>query len=370
MRPFRPLALLALLLPLAGCGGGGNENAPKDNPFGFKSLGAASIETRALALSQDGKTIVGTESYEPGTNPIGWLNGGGVTRLPLVAPGDNFTVASSVSGDGEVVVGYGTVAPELEEPILSTGNPTAVRWTADTGAEELPNLPSGLWSVAHSVSENASVIVGASVVPDAVAPAGWSTRAVIWTNGNIEDMGLPVGEPSAVATKVSADGKVVIGTFGTSKGFRWTRATGFQLLPPYGGATAFLPLALSRDGSIVVGTSGGKAVRWANGQTQVLGQLWNWSTCVATAISGDGTRIVGYAANSVTPDEGQVEAFIWDPINGLRSLKEAMVHIGMANAFRDWTSSMATAISTDGQTVVGYGMSPNGKFEAWAARIP
>jgi uncharacterized membrane protein len=35
-----------------------------------------------------------------------------------------------------------------------------------------------------------------------------------------------------------------------------------------------------------------------------------------------------------------------------------------------WKLSIATAISADGQTVVGYGINPSGLTEAWIATVP
>ena len=86
-----------------------------------------------------------------------------------------------------------------------------------------------------------------------------------------------------------------------------------------------------------------------------------WSS--ATAVSFDGQIIVGNST-SASGDE----AFIWDAVNGMRSLKSVLVNQCHLN-LTGWTL-YADGISADGLTIVGSGVNPSGETEAWAATIP
>ena len=63
------------------------------------------------------------------------------------------------------------------------------------------------------------------------------------------------------------------------------------------------------------------------------------------------------------------EVFIWDSFRGMRNLREVLIEQGVSNVV-DWTLKDATAISADGQTIVGSGTNPNGDLEAWIATLP
>jgi uncharacterized membrane protein len=89
-----------------------------------------------------------------------------------------------------------------------------------------------------------------------------------------------------------------------------------------------------------------------------------FSTGVAKATSADGSTIVGYAFNYSDP-----RAFIWDVDNGIRDLKQALLELGV-DEVSDWTLSEATDISANGQTIVGVGVNPTGRTQAWAVRLP
>ncbi len=157
---------------------------------------------------------------------------------------------------------------------------------------------------------------------------------------------------------------------GKPEAFRWTAATGMVGLADLpGGFFGSVAFDVSADGSVIVGhsssASGKEAFRWTAATGMVgLGDLPGGRfESKAWGVSGDGSIVVG-AATTASGDE----AFIWDAANGMRNLRDVLV-----NDFRldltGWTLVSAYDVSADGSTIVGSGISPNGK-EAWIAHIP
>jgi uncharacterized membrane protein len=84
----------------------------------------------------------------------------------------------------------------------------------------------------------------------------------------------------------------------------------------------------------------------------------------AGGVSGDGSVVAGYSYSG----SGQ-EAFIWDSVHGMRSLRDVLVN-DYGLDLTGWSLTEATAISADGSTLVGYGTDPSGYTEAWLVQIP
>ena len=84
----------------------------------------------------------------------------------------------------------------------------------------------------------------------------------------------------------------------------------------------------------------------------------------AYGVCADGTIIVGDSSTDLW-----MEAFIWDPDNGIRNLKDVLQN-DYGLDLTGWTLEAAMAISDDGLTIVGYGENPDGYNEAWVATIP
>jgi uncharacterized membrane protein len=86
----------------------------------------------------------------------------------------------------------------------------------------------------------------------------------------------------------------------------------------------------------------------------------------ALGVSGDGSVIVGGSDSA-----SDWQAFIWDATHGMRSLKEVLEN-DYGLDLKGWQlhESVATGISADGCTIVGYGINPDGYGEAWIATMP
>jgi hypothetical protein len=88
---------------------------------------------------------------------------------------------------------------------------------------------------------------------------------------------------------------------------------------------------------------------------------------LAQDVSADGSVVVGAVGFGVDTYAG---AFIWDPAHGMRDLRQVLVnHLGSSADVAGWTLDYATAVSADGNVVVGYGTNRAGKTEAWIARL-
>jgi uncharacterized membrane protein len=199
---------------------------------------------------------------------------------------------------------------------------------------------------------------------------------------------IPGDQVSSIACSVSSDGNVIVGIGhigcrgGCRKAFRWTSETGMTALADFpGGTDRNQAAAVSADGAVIVGTGNiwvncetggcvvvyGEAFRWTVSERMTrLGELIDGGPSFAHAVSADGTVIVGTAVDETS---GDFVAFIWDPVNGMRSLSRVLVNQYGLN-LTGWTLSDATAVSADGRAVAGNGINPAGHYEAWIARVP
>ncbi|QDU55561.1 hypothetical protein [Aeoliella mucimassa] len=277
----------------------------------------------AQAISGDGSTVVGGVFNQStgATEPFVWNNNSGITMLgfPSGISPSGLAVAEDVSADGSIVVGATSFG----------GNSEAFRWTEGGGfqslTQQLPGSPSG--SSANGISADGKVIVGGTT--------GSYKTAFRWTSndGGIVLGDLPGGQLDSSATAVSADGTVVVGTSNSEdspiEAFRWTEETGMVGL-------GFLSDSFS--------------------QTVPLG------------VTGSGEAIVGRNDSfDAVPD---VSAFLWTHAFGLEDLQVVLGNrFGLASELNGWNLTSATDISSDGMSIVGIGINPNGNTEGWLVRL-
>jgi hypothetical protein len=88
------------------------------------------------------------------------------------------------------------------------------------------------------------------------------------------------------------------------------------------------------------------------------GEFWSY----AFGISGNGQAIVGTARTALGN-----EAFIWDDHHGIRNLRSVLMKLGVNLDGRYLVE--ATDVSSDGNTITGWGIGPAG-IEAWIAVLP
>jgi probable HAF family extracellular repeat protein len=136
-----------------------------------------------------------------------------------------------------------------------------------------------------------------------------------------------------------------------------------------GGAGSSQATAISSDGSAVVGYSNNAnndnhAFRWTSGTGMTdLGTLGG-ATSYAKAISSDGTTVVGYSNNASSTQL----AFRWTSDTGMQSVATWLTNAGVTMPV-GWTLTNANAVNQDGSVVVGNGTDPNGNTQAWLARV-
>ncbi|MFA7688121.1 MAG: hypothetical protein WCY25_09675, partial [Moheibacter sp.] len=310
--------------------------------------------SRAFDISDDGNVIVGWSTSEHDGNFVAeafrWEEG--IMQGLGDLPGGVFSSqARGVSGDGSVVIGYGvTSAPIVWE---------AFRWDATDGMVGLGDfVENDIYSEATDVSYDGSVIVGRSYT---------TNKPMLWINGELQYL---EEELFGEAWGVSADGSMVVGSGDLNdvqQAFIWTQETGaVGLGAPAGGYS--IASKISADGNTVVGiqySSDFEAFRWT-GETGMegLGFLSGGNYSNAKDVSDDGMTVVG-VGNS---EDGYV-AFIWREETGMQNLKEVLeTEYGLD--LTGWVLSNATAISADGTIIVGEGINPDGHPEGWRAVLP
>jgi uncharacterized membrane protein len=182
---------------------------------------------------------------------------------------------------------------------------------------------------------------------------------------------------------MSANGAVVagyiLGANNAPTAYQWTNSTLVQLPGSTGLNSA--ATAVSPDGSVVVGqksygTNGDmQAFEWTNANGVVTTLIWpaGYITGSATGVSTDGTTIVGEMsapANGGGGGGGQSNAaFIWTQASGFQDLQQVLAtDDGLGSELAGWTLTEATAITPDGNTIVGVGIGPQGQ-EGWIAQL-
>lgn len=230
------------------------------------TLGSPSSRSYAHGVSGDGNIVVGSAgSFTESAcqHAFRWSKQSGMVDLGTLSA-SGCSTAWATSADGSVIVGSSSVE--------SSGQHHAFRWTKEKGLVDLGTL-GGDYSVARDVSGDGNVIVGNAL------DAQGETHAFRWTEKDgMSDLGSVVGSTpgtfaSTSATGISANGLVITGVARTqlleSRGFRWTQATGVQLVEDWlrdsGIAVASdvvitSAYAANQDGSIVAGRLGTHAM--------------------------------------------------------------------------------------------------------------
>ncbi len=169
--------------------------------------------TVTVDLSDDGRVIVGSLREFGVLRALRWKNANSWTIL-WNSGAYTTSQATSVSADGDVVVGY----------VTKDGNPEntqVIRQYLDDAPDEVP-LPSGVRSMhPFGLSADGSVIVGAATLTSG------QSRWFRWHSGT-----TTILDQSGVATSCNADGSIVIGNDGEFT-FVWTQASGVQTLEAY-----------------------------------------------------------------------------------------------------------------------------------------
>jgi uncharacterized membrane protein len=324
--------------------------------------------SRATALSPDGSVVMGgIWAQGMPDETFRWSRAEGLTRQAGIPGWGGYARPCAMSYDGSVVVGYDN------DPAMPLGH--AFRWTPAGGRVYLDNPAQVSQSEASSVSWDGASVVGYRTLIGQTTP-----EAVLWRNGSAQPVGPGVGQGS-YATGISPAGMVVGTTSGPSRPFQWTSQSGPQLMDFPQDAFFTGGPGVSADGSTIVGEWAhlggiGEVFVWTEqGGLVGLGDLpGGASGSYGGSLSANGRIVVGTSftgtwnpAPDLTIDT--TTAFIWDAEHGTRSLPDALrTEYGLD--LQGWELWEATAISADGTTIVGNGISPDGYWRTWIAEVP
>ena len=357
--------LISGALLLAACSGGGGSGAPPVQEATFHNLGflPGYASSRATAVSSDGSVIAGTATSSAGNRQaFRWDARQGVVGLGFL-PGGSASAATAVSANGAVIVGTAD-ANNADSPTPSAG----VRWTADADPQRLDPLPGSYLCAAAGVSGDGATVVGTCLQIN--------NTAFRWTSSSgAVALGRFGGgsNQQSTASAISLDSAVIVGAGHPvlTGAVIWAADGRPTILGKLPGDATGTATAVSSDGSVVVGSSldaagNSRAFRWTQ-QTGMV-DLGNAPAgllgSAATSISGDGRVIVGWGPTA-TGDA----ALVWDADHGLRLLDAALA-TDYQTQITGWKLTRAAAISVDALTIAGYGTNPQGQTEAWIVKLP
>lgn len=346
------------------------ERDPPGPPPSFMGLGdlpEGEFGSGASAVSDDGLTIVGsatttTDVTYDGRIAFLWRNGV-MSALATggYAPSQYSSHATALSADGALVFGSGRVGPDV----------VAMRWA---GGEFSIAVWIGISQGVAGASADGGTLVGQ------VLGYGASTYAYASIAGGVSQIGYDYDLDGSIlvessARDVSDDGVLAVGYAKTQTSERqaviWTLGTGVTTLPGMPDNTvASEATAISGDGSVIAGAvydgTVWRTFVWTEaGGAVVIDDLpGGTAICTPQALTRDGSLFVG-SANTGGPDE---RAVIWHPVAGLRDLGDVLVD-DFGLDLTGWTLQSATDITRDGSVIVGYGINPDGRGEAWRAAL-
>ncbi|QDU34728.1 hypothetical protein KS4_28020 [Poriferisphaera corsica] len=360
--------------------------------MGLSSIGvAASFErvindtstfskVRVTDMSDDGRVVVGYVDDQGGFLRKGfrWEQGKGVEYLGYLNGADwNWMTAYGVSGDGNVVVG--STSRESNTGLITE----ASKWVENQGVTMLGHLAAdGQYSVAVDVSDDGNVIAGIDHSQD-------KRQAFRWTVGDgLEGLGWLSDDAAinhSVGLDLSGDGATLVGLStrddGSTGYYRYQKQNdvmedlGINYGHSYDYYSGKREAAVNNAGDMIAGTIaegfGGQAFRWIDGEgATLLGGLDESNiSSYAYDISDDGSFVVG--ASSVNDGSTyRQDPFVWDEVNGMRSIETLLKEHGLTDALAGWDLMSASQVSADGMTFSGWGFDASGAKSLWIATIP
>lgn len=307
----------------------------------------------AYGISGGGDHVVGQARRADTSSDQGylWSYGPPSTSTYVGTLNDFFkgSFARGVSADGKIVVG--------RTDKNSFAHQHAFRWMpgGPNGGQMVSLVPPGLHegeSEARAVSDDGATIVGKL---EMVRNGVFTPRAVRWLGAKVIDLNPKASmTDQSGAYDVSADGKVIVGTYREEStdrhAFRWTEQTGLVDLGTFNGQFGVSHAnAVSADGTVVAGYTGvnmnsRRASLWKDGVWTQLDDMGTIFESEVNDVSHNGRVAVG----NIWPN-----AMIWDE-TGPHILKDYLEDYGAD--LTGWTRlEVAYACSRDGRTIVGVG---------------
>ena len=156
----------------------------------------------------------------------------------------------------------------------------------------------------------------------------------------IQRLGFMDGGDRSKGNGISGDGSTVIGSAtnsaGNNRAFVWTAGEGMRDLEnPTGGEFNTHAFSISRDGSVIVGSSDNQAFRWTSESGIVELEGLAGQTSYSGDVSGDGKVVIGRSS--------ETGAFRWTQETGAISISSQTPGV----------TTLAHATSFDGSVIVG-----------------
>ena len=188
---------------------------------GLQSMGTLTPfgSTYGRGVSADGSVVTGVASTTGPDHAFRWTAATGMQSLGSLGA-NSFSGSWGISADGSIIVGRSN-GPNGAE---------AFRWTAATGMQGLGDLPNGgFWSEAHAVSGDGNVIIGFG------ENSAFRHEAARWTQaGGWSPLGFLPNDTRSAANASSYDGSLIGGTSGreavpsTNLGILWDASHGMR----------------------------------------------------------------------------------------------------------------------------------------------
>ena len=310
-----------------------------------------------IAVSNDGSLAGGRYWYASGYTtylPFIWTPDLGMVSLTRPGFAVNEGIVCYVDPEGRFALGYAD---------SSDGKYYVFKWTRDSGAVVIPEIPPNSFSCSAAGD---SIIVGGTVIDPT---SGYAWRMI---NGVMTDT-LYIPGSFASANVVSGNGMVVgvdVWNDTADLDYRWVPDSGTLTPLTQLGGNFNIVSDVSYDGSALVGrsedsTGSMRAVLWhADGSVMDLGTLGG-DEAIANSISDSGDMVVGMSALPTYSGKMRAKpkpdrfyrpsfklpvgfgyaAFVWTPDSGMRDLNEV------------YSSVLGSSV-----LIEAYGMSPNGRF--------
>ncbi|KQW31425.1 hypothetical protein ASE36_04010 [Rhizobium sp. Root274] len=322
--------------------------------YGYEWIASVPGSTvQPSAMSADGSIVVGNflTYFTPPSGPGGYVSNGLIWTDGLgnedIQPETGWYSLSigDVSSDGSIYVG-----------ILSGGNPTqAYRANATSGQFDLLGfLPGGTVSRATGVSGDGNVVAGWGNTSSGYRAFRWTYDAQA-LSGSMQELGT-LGGSNSFANGISRDGHVIVGNAQDAGGFAiaayWVDDSAANAIGVLAGGDESNAVAANADGSVIVGQSdaatGTHAFRYVVGTATIqdLGTLGG-TYSEALAVNDDGSVVVGRSGRSDATSSG----FRWSDATGLISVDDWLRGSGVTLA-TDVTND-ASAVSADGTIIAG-----------------
>lgn len=304
-----------------------------------------------------GERSIATQVNSDGSIVFGYAqDDGGAVRMVLWQNGvaNDITLPGVIYGEPQLTTAgteRGLLSNDGSTVVIRTGVNGLYRYRDGTATRiDEPAAPGGLsFDAVTALDRDGSTLVGFSYVDG-------DQHATRWTEEGVQDLGL-LGGAASSALAVSGDGSIVVGVSdvdgGNREAFRWSGGT-MQSLGTLHGQTTGIANLISNDGSIIAGSArvsdgtGGSNSRvfvWRDGVLSDIGDLGG-ANVTATAMSTDGSTIIGQSGHDNPDVSTSPQAFYWRD-----GVMREVGYLPTDDPDRAYT--VAKAVSGDGGVIVG-----------------